>query len=193
MAQQTLDMPAWATADQIQLLQAIQAGQDENDVELSLVLNDMNKGVASLVAKNGKILRNIQSDVLKKLGQQLVDNDNTIDQVSTAMLAWTQSELDDAKLLLTQLAASAGLTNPGDPLEAALTTQLAEVPDMAYSATLLLAIRDAMPVLARIAVAIEKIADIPARTRTERVAADESADDESEFDPFATIPDDLEL
>jgi hypothetical protein len=159
VAQATLKIPPGAGADDIALLQAIKAGQDENDVEISLALNALNKGVAQLVAKNGKIIVKLQGDVLQSLNRHYVDNDNAIDGVSTAILSATQNAMDDSRLLLTQLAASAGLTQPGDPLEAALTQRVAEQPDLAYSATLLLALKDAMPCLCRIADACERIAD----------------------------------
>lgn len=189
MAQPVVDIPDGATGEQIALLQAIKAGQDENDNEISLVLNSLNKGVAGLVAKNGKILTDLQGKIIKKLHQQFVDNDNTIDSVSTSILGWTQSQLDDTQLLLTQLAASAGMTAPGDPLEAALTETLAEAPEIAYSASLLLSLREAMPWLKRIALALEKMAgddDIPSRVPSDVIGDGviESLDDYSGF----TVP-----
>lgn len=134
-----MQLPPKATGDQIALLQAIAQGQAANNAEISLVLNSLNRHVAQLSQKNGKIITGIQETVLKKINQELVDNDNVIDQVSTAILARTQEWLNDNQLLLQDLSAAAGLRQPGDPLEAALIEQVSVAPDIAYSATLLLA------------------------------------------------------
>ena len=154
-----MQLPPKATGDQIALLQAIAQGQAANDAEISLVLNSLNRHVAQLSQKNGKIITGIQETVLKKINQELVDNDNTIDQVSTAILARTQEWLNDNQLLLSDLSAAAGLRQPGDPLEAALIEQVSVAPDIAYSATLLLALRDAMPHFGRIVEVLREIRD----------------------------------
>jgi hypothetical protein len=181
MAQPKIDVPHDATGEQIGLLQAIKAGQDENDAEISLVLNSLNKGVAQLVAKNGKIITDLQGKVLKQLNQRCVDNDNHIDALSTAILGWGQNELSDVHMLLTQLAASAGATSPGDPLEAALVDQLAAAPDIAYSATLLMALREGMPILALIARTLQEIRDRMPGTPV-RYTGEAPTGEKSEFD-----------
>ena len=61
--------------------------------------------------------------------------------------------------MLQDLSAAAGLRQPGDPLEAALIEQVSVAPDIAYSATLLLALRDAMPHLGRIVEVLREIRD----------------------------------
>lgn len=172
-----MQLPPKATGDQIALLQAIAQGQSANDAEISLVLNSLNRHVAQLSQKNGKIITGIQETVLKKINQELVDNDNAIDPVSTAILARTQEWLNDNQLLLQDLSAAAGLRQPGDPLEAALIEQVSVAPDIAYSATLLLALRDAMPHLGRIVEALREIRDRlpgqPIQFEGEAVAVDE--------------------
>lgn len=159
MATPTIDFPPQATHEQIELFRAIQSGLGENDYEISLVYNALNKGIAQLAFRNTKIINDLQGALLKSIDAKLVENDNIIDVVSTALLGWTQSALDDTHQLLTQIAASAGLTNPGDPLEAALINRVAEQPDMAYSASLFLALREAMPHLGCICKSLERIAD----------------------------------
>jgi hypothetical protein len=158
MAKAAIDLPPGVTHEQVELFRAIQAGLGENDYEISLVKNALNKGIAQLAFKNTKVINDLQGQLLKSIDAGLIDNDNIIDGASTALLGWTQSALDDTQQLLTQLAASTGLTSPGDPLEAALTQKLADQPDMAYSASLFLALREAMPHLGCICKYLERIA-----------------------------------
>lgn len=147
------------TPEQQQLLDSIETLLADGENLVTLPLTAINQGIAQLSGMSGKTVAQIQSKLLKSIDQFAVDNDNAIDGFGLTLLKPLQDWQDENNLLLTQLAASAGLTQPGDPLEAALTQEIASVPELAYSATLLMAIRDFLPSFGALIEVLREIRD----------------------------------
>ena len=164
------------SADQ-QLLSAIEnllAGEEDT---LSIPLSKINQGIAQLVTQNEKLVTKLQGKVIKDINRHLTHQDNAIDGLSTTVLSGLQAWQDSTHLLLTQLAAKSGLTGPGDPLEQALVEQVAEAPELAYSAALLIALREAMGRFDGLVEVLREIRDRiggePVRFAAEQPAVDE--------------------
>lgn len=147
------------TIDAQRLLQAIDDAQAQNEDDLLLVMTALNQGIAKLSVQNSRSLTSIEGRLIKSIDQYAVDNSNAIDQLGMAILGPINDWQDENLLLLTQLAAQAGLTQPGDPLEAALLQSVADEPQLAYSATLLIALRDALPFLGQLIEVLREIRD----------------------------------
>ncbi len=145
--------------EQLQLLHSIETLLADAENQIALPLTRINQGIAKLSAQNSKTITPIMNRLLRSIEQFAVDNDNAIDALGLAILQPLQDWQAENNLLLTQLAAGAGLTQPGDPLEAALLAQVADEPELAYSATLLLAIRDALPYLGQLIEVLREIRD----------------------------------
>lgn len=150
---------AGLTAADAQLLESIDTLLADNSNEIMLPMTALNQGIAKLSVENAKAITQIQGRLVKDIERHAVTSDNEIDALSMAILAPLQGWQDENLLLLTQLASAAGLTQPGDPLESALVAQVADAPELAYSATLLIAMRDALPHLAEIVIALREIRD----------------------------------
>lgn len=146
------------TAEQ-QLLQAIEEMLVGEESAIAIPLTKMNQGIAQLSEENSKLITRMQGKILKSLARHVTAEDNDLELLSTVILNGLQQWQNENHLLLTQLAAKAGFTNAGDELEAALIQQVAEAPELAYSATLLLAIRDAFPYAERLIRVLEEIRD----------------------------------
>lgn len=147
------------TPDQIALLQEIEATLTQNDAAIQIPLTKIHQGIAELSKDNAKIITKLQGKVIKFLDRTVTSHDNELDRVQTLVLRGLQNWQNDNRLMLTQLAAKTGLTAPGDPLEAALVERVAEAPDLAYSATLLLALREFQRPLGRLIEVLEEIRD----------------------------------
>lgn len=145
--------------DDIQLLASIESLLGDGENQIAIPMTAINQGIAQLSHQSAKTLTKIQGDLIKSIDRHHVENSNYLDSLSVAILRPLQDWQLENELLLTQLAASAGLTQPGDPLEAALVQQLAEEPQLAYSATLLIALRDALPHLHKLIVVLGEIRD----------------------------------
>ena len=137
-------------------LETLLATQESN---VSLPLTTLNKSITDAVSVNAKLIRKVQGRILKALDKPVVGVSNELDRIGTVLLEPLQAWADNTQLLLTQLSAKTGLTQVGDPLEQALVEQVTEAPELAYSASLLLALREWTPYLARIASALEEIRD----------------------------------
>jgi hypothetical protein len=170
-----------------QFLSALETLLASQEISVSLPLTTINKALTEAVTINAKLIRKVQGRIVKALDRPIVANTNDIDRLGTVLLEPLQAWADNTQLLLTQLAAKTGLTQIGDPLEQALVEQVVDAPELAYSASLLLALREAMPFLARIAGALEEIRDrtggapytIPGDETTEADIADEETTDKS--------------
>jgi len=169
--------------DDADLLAAITTLVAGNDEAVQIPMSLINQDVAKAVFSNSKTLSGISNLLVKKIGQAVTDNDNDIELAGTAMLQGIGATLDQNALLLNHLASAAGLLQPGDPLEAALLDQTAEAPELAYSASLLLAIREAMPHLGAIVEVLREIRDVLAGS-----PADDSAEPAAANDDFAAPP-----
>jgi hypothetical protein len=131
-------------AENAQLLAAIASVLEADEFSIQLPLTAVNQGIAQLSQISSGLVNKVSGAVLKDIVKRNVENDNVLDALNLAILNPLLSWQEENDLLLTQLAAQAGLTQPGDPLEAAITQSAADAPELAYSATLLLALRDAM-------------------------------------------------
>lgn len=147
------------TADQLALMGAIETlnAQDEHDIAIPLTA--LNQSIAALTQQNSKQLVKIQNALIKSIAQDVVNDGNALDSISVALLGPIQDQLNESTFLLTQLASAAGLTDPGDPLEAALVKQVAEEPQIAMSATLLIAIRELQPTFNDLVEVLREIRD----------------------------------
>jgi hypothetical protein len=163
-----------------QLLEGIHALLVENEASISLPLNKLNSGIAQLTEENSKIITRLMGKILRSISLRTRENDDALDTLGVHILAPLQTWEQENNLLLTQLAAKTGLTQPGDPLESALLNQVADAPELAYSATLLLAIREAMPMFQRIADALEEIRDRLPATPVRIAGEEEPGDDDDE-------------
>lgn len=133
------------TPENLQLLSSIDTLLAQGENQIALPMTAINQGIAKLSVQSAKTITGIQNVLLKSINQANVAQENDLDPLGMAILRPLQDWQEQNNLLLTQLAASSGLTQPGDPLEAALVNQLAEEPELAYSATLLIALRDVLP------------------------------------------------
>jgi hypothetical protein len=168
------------TPENAQLLDSISTLLADAENNITLPMTAINQGIAQLSVQNAKALTKIQGALIKSIEQHAVTNDNAIDQLGMAILAPMQGWQEENNLLLTQLAASAGLTQPGDPLEAALVAQVADEPELAYSATLLIALRDALPHLAELVEVLREIRDRMPPTAIRNVGEQPAAGEDDE-------------
>jgi hypothetical protein len=175
------------TQENAQLLAAITELVIDNADTIAVPATALNRFIAQLSQTNSRSLVKVQGALIKSIDQAAIDNNNAIDQLGLAILAPLNDWFAENQLLLTQLAASAGLTQPGDPLEKALLQSVADEPELAYSATLLIALRDFRPLLADIAEALREIRDrLPPLTTRTREEAPATGDPEAivvETDP----------
>ncbi len=137
-------MSATLTPEQLQLLSSIETLLADNQNLISLPLTAINQGIAQLSVLSAKAIAKVANTLTKQIAADIVTNSNAVDSLGTSILQPLYDWQAQNELLLTQLAASAGLTQPGDPLTAALVESAAEQPELAYSATLLMALREAM-------------------------------------------------
>jgi len=170
------------TPEQAQLLDSIETLLADNENLITLPLTAINQGIAQLSVQNARTITKIEGKLLKAIDAYAVQNDNAIDSFGLALLQPLQDWQTENNLLLTQLAASAGLTQPGDPLEAALVQQIADEPELAYSATLLIAIRDLLPYARQLIEVLREIRDrmpsIPVHVPGEPYASAEALDED---------------
>jgi len=147
------------TPEHVQLLDSIETLLADGTNSISLPMTAINQGIAALSATSAKTITSIQGKLIKSIQAHAVANDNDIDRFGMIILQPLQDWQSENNLLLTQLAAHAGLTQPGDSLEAALVQEVAEAPELAYSATLLIALRDALPYLGKLVEVLREIRD----------------------------------
>lgn len=152
-------MPTSLTPEQTQLLASLETLLADGENLISLPMTAINQGIAKLSVQSAKSIAQIQGKLIKSIDQFAVANDNAIDGFSLSLLKPLQDWQDENLLLLTQLAAAGGLTQPGDPLEAALLQEVAAVPELAYSATLLIALRDFLPHFGSLVEVLREIRD----------------------------------
>lgn len=147
------------TAADAELLQAITEVIAENDDAVRLPMSVLNQHIADLVAANQRVISRVTNVLTRNLTQTITDNDNTLENIGTVLLTGLNGWIAENDLLLNHLAAASGLIQPGDPLTSALLDQVSEAPELAYSATLLIALRDALPVGHQIVAVLREIRD----------------------------------
>lgn len=129
-----------------ELLAAISDVIGENDDAVRVPMSVLNQDIANLVAENAKVIARVSNVLTRRLTQSVTDSDNDLELIGTVLLSGLHAQVQENDLLLNHLASSAGMIGPGDPLEAALLNQVADAPELAYSATLLIALKEAMPI-----------------------------------------------
>jgi hypothetical protein len=172
------------------LLDAINTLTATHADSVTIPYSVLNQGIADLVAANGATIAKVSKVLTRKLDQAVTDNDNGLELVGTVILQGINAYLTENDLLLNHLAASAGILKPGDPLESVLLNQVAEAPELAYSATLLIALRDALPIGRQIVEVLREIRDRlpPSAIRLAGEAAD-SEEEDGETSPDAAYAD----
>jgi hypothetical protein len=136
--------PKVTGADKAALMGAIQALLEDEENNVALPMTTLNQGIAKLSQESSRLIARVGNKLIAGIAARAVESDNHIERLGTAILAPLYTWQAENDLLLTQLAAKTGLTKPGDSLEMALVAQTAEAPELAYSATLLIALREAM-------------------------------------------------
>lgn len=150
---------AETTSGKAQLMQSIDAVLADNEEQISLPLTALNQGIAQLSQDASKAVVRVGNAITRALVQTSTDQSNALDALGTAILQPLYDWQTENDLLLNHLAAAAGLIQPGDPLMQALANQTAEVPELAYSATLLIALREAMGVFPQLIEVLREIRD----------------------------------
>lgn len=144
---------------EIQMLKSIDAYLAKNEDMLALPLTKVNKATAQVVENNAKSVKRITEKILRSADRETVKNDDVLNGITTGILGAVDAWLSDTHSLLSLLAAKSGLTEVGAPLETALDESVTRGKDLEYMGTLVLAVKEAVPWLDRMAVALEKIAD----------------------------------
>lgn len=140
-------------------LDAVQTALDEDGAQIVTVGSRLGQEAAQLVQATAAPIKKLQARILKDATKHLVASDNAVDLVGTRLLTGVNTWLQEAQFLLQNIAVKGGMIDPGDPLEAALAETVADEPQIEYLGTLVLAVKEAVPWLDRIAAACERIAD----------------------------------
>lgn len=176
------------------MLESIDRLLAENENSLAVPMTRVNQAVAEVVDINAKAVKRLAEKILRAADRESVSIDNHLDRVYTGLLGGVDTWLQESQFLLQQLSVKGGLSEIGSPLETALEIAATQSPGLEYMGTLVLAVKEAVPWLDRIAVALEKIAagaggglDVaPDRQLMDDIAAELSEmtgdDDEEIFD-----------
>jgi hypothetical protein len=168
------------------LLDAVDQMQQKATAGIVIVAGKVESVIADLVTRNAKMLGRIESKILQKATRMQVKADDALNQVSTTVLAGLDSWQQSAHYLLDQLTTKGGLKGIGDDLTRALIDEVTQAPEVAYLGTLVLQVREAIPWLERIAVALERIAD--ATAGAPRSMLEETPEDRrEELIPFRSV------
>ena len=132
------------TAGNAQLMGAINTLVADEEDNVALPMTAINQWIAQLSQQSSKTIVGVGNAIIKSIAAGNVSSSNDVDAVGTQLLQPLYDWQSQNDLVLTQLAAGVGLTQPGEPLESALLNQTAQAPELAYSASLLLALREAM-------------------------------------------------
>lgn len=139
-------------------LQAVQDALDGDGAQIITVGNQLGREAAALVMAASKPIKKMQARLLQEANKHIVTSDNSIDYVTTSLLNGVNTWLTEAGFLLQNFAVKGGIIEPGDPIEKALAQEVADEPQIEYLGTLVLAVKEAVPWLERIACALETIA-----------------------------------
>lgn len=168
-----------------ELLDSIDFLQGANNDALMIPLSTVNQAVVDVVDKNSALIGKLQGKILRKLDHATTKNLDALDGVYTRLLAGLDAYQYDAHYLLQQLAVKGGITQAGQPLETALLEQVTRAPELAYGATLVLAVKEAIPFFEQLIQVLREIRDklgervvTPAPT-TPIIAGDPDHDDEA--------------
>lgn len=170
-------------------LDAVQTALDNDGAQIITIGTQLGQEAANLVLTAAKPIKRLQDKLLKEAAKHVVTLDNQVDFITTRLLTGTNTWLQEAEFLLQNIAVKGGMIEPGDPLIAALAEEVASEPQLEYMGTLVLAVKEAVPWLDRIAHALERIADSvnPSPTlRTTKEADQEEADEPVDEIAFAS-------
>ncbi len=151
-----LSVPQDASAE---VLAAIDAYMAQTENAIAIPYSALNQAISDYVGENGKAIKRITERILREADKHWVQTDNKLNALTTGLLGGIDSYLGETEFMLRDVANRAGLIEPGDPLTQALLTEQAKTPQLEYGATLVLAVKEAVPWLDRIATALERIAD----------------------------------
>lgn len=148
--------PLSAEADLLRQIEFMMASQANL---ISIPFSKLNQAVAGQVQSSNRLVTRMQSKLLQRIAKNVVTQGNVIDAAQTTVLNGLNQYQADTRNLLTYLASKSGMVGPGDPLESALVNEIVDAPRLTYEGTLVLAVKEAVPWLERIAAALERIAD----------------------------------
>lgn len=141
------------------LLETTDALLTEQTHSLAVPMSAVNLGLVNISQAAAANLNKVVQRILQPISKGLVSQDSLLDPINVTIIQGVDTWLQEQTFLLTQLAASAGLCQPGQPLETALLDQATEEPELAYSAILALSIRDLRDVAKCICEALREIRD----------------------------------
>jgi hypothetical protein len=170
------------------ILQSIDEILSETENSLAVPMTAINQAVSHVVDNNAKTIKRLTERILRAADKEVVGIDDKLDAVYTGLLGGIDAWLGDTHFLLQQLSTKGGLAEIGAPLESALLKEVTDAPKLEYGATLVLAVKEAVPWLDRMTVALERIAD--GMSPLERREPGEAA---AVYDDDATAADELVL
>lgn len=156
-------------------LEALQTALDNDGAQIITIGTDLGKEAAKLVLATAKPIKKLQDRLIKDMAKQIVASDNGVDYITTRLLTGVNTWLQEAEFLLQNIAVKGGMIQPGDPLLTALAQEVADEPKIEYMGTLVLAVKEAVPWLDRIAIACERIADALEPTIPPAAPSDDSS------------------
>jgi hypothetical protein len=173
-----------------QLLESIDTLQAANADALVLPMTTVNQAIASLIDKNSTLIGKLQTKILRKLDHATTKNLDHLDGIYTRLLAGLDAYQFDADHLLQLLAAKGGAIKAGAPLETALVEEILKAPELAYGATLVLSVREAIPIFHELIEVLREIRDRmpPQAVRIKGEIAPASEPDEPEADTEESEP-----
>jgi hypothetical protein len=141
-----------------QLLSDIDALLGTAGEQLVIPYSKINQVIVDTVGNNSKVVTRMVEKIIRGIDRHTVKAADRLDAVQTTVLAGLDAYLQNAHSLLQQLAVKGDVLRPGDPVTAALLEAVTEAPGVTYAGTLVLAVKEAVPWLERITVALETIA-----------------------------------
>lgn len=139
-------------------LDAVRTALDSDGAEIITVGNQLGREAAALVLAAAKPIKKLQDRLIRDANKHLVATSNGVDFFQTSLLNGVNTWLREAEYLLQNIAVKGGIIQPGDPIEKALAQEVADEPQIEYLGTLVLAVKEAVPWLERVACALELIA-----------------------------------
>lgn len=131
----------------------------ETENALSIPYSALNQAISDVVDLNGKAIKRITERILRETDKHAVATDNALEAITTGLLGGVDSWLGDTEYLLRDLASRGGLIGPGDPLTQALIQEVTHAPELEFSATLLLAAKDAIGKFGQLIEVLREIRD----------------------------------
>lgn len=155
-------LPHWSVTPQSaadQALVAIDQILSEQDDTISGPVQSLSDATFAVQEPIDGTLKKVRQKVQQAADRQTTMALDTLDSAITNILQATDTWQFDLHFMLTQLAAKAGLTQPGEQLASAVTVSAEAVPGPTYGSTLVLSIREALPVFADLIEVLREIRD----------------------------------